>query len=102
MRRLSHAEDRADDRRRERPQPHLPVHPAVGDGAPQGAELVYVVPYGQESGMGDRGAEEVAGVLAVAGRAVITATSHKPQATSRKRPPRVTAFSGGCGTSRRS
>ena len=31
MRRLSHAEDRADDRRRQRPEPHVQVHRA-GDG----------------------------------------------------------------------
>ena len=44
LRRLPHAEDRADDRRRERSQPHLRVHPADLHRAIEGAESVHGLP----------------------------------------------------------
>jgi predicted CXXCH cytochrome family protein len=53
VRRVSHAEDRAGDRRRDGAQPHLPLHPAVGDREAEGAECVHDLPHRQVERVGE-------------------------------------------------
>ena len=52
VRRVPHAENRADDRRRQRPQPHVCVHHAEHDRLAEGPEPVRHVPHGQEHEVG--------------------------------------------------
>ena len=54
MCRLPYAEDRADDRRRERQQPHLPLRLSGPDRQPENPERVQCLPHGQIDGMGSR------------------------------------------------
>jgi hypothetical protein len=56
LRGLPHAEDRADDRRRERPQPHLRVHHADDDRRVQDSEPLHRLPQGQIDLVGARSA----------------------------------------------
>ena len=52
VRRLPHAEDRADDRRRQRPQPHVRVHHARDDGEGQGSECLHRMSHRSHERMG--------------------------------------------------
>src|SRR3954468_22317852 len=70
MRRLSHAEDRPDARRRDGAQPHVQIHRAVGGGAAEDARCLHHLPHRQDAGLGDGRVEDVAGVLAVASRSL--------------------------------
>ena len=66
MRGVPHAEDRADHRGRERPQPHVRVHHAGDDRSAEDPESVHELPRRPDDGVGHRGAEAVAGDLTMA------------------------------------
>ncbi len=70
LRRLPHAADRADDRGRQRAQPHLPVHHAGRERTPQGAESLRRLSQGQDQRVGDGAIAAMAGDLALAGWSV--------------------------------
>ena len=70
VRRLPHAEDRGDHRRRERPQPHLPFRYADGDRDDENSERLQSLPHRQDDGVGDGGAAKLGGSLALAGAVV--------------------------------
>ena len=68
LRQLPHAEDCRDARGRHGAQPHLQVHRARRSGTAEDAGRLHHVSHGQDAGVGNGGVENVAGVLAVAGR----------------------------------
>ena len=59
-----------EDRRRDGAQPHLQVHPAVGDRNLEGAELLHRCHTDKSNAWATEALKIVAGVLAVAGRTV--------------------------------
>jgi len=64
MRGLPYAGDRKRGRARNvRARAHIPVHLSGDDGQVRDSESVHVVPQRQEHGLGERGDEQVAGVL---------------------------------------
>ena len=66
VRRLPHAQDRADHRGRQRAQPHLQVHHARRDRCVEDSERVQCLSHGQVDRMGERGIEDLGGALALA------------------------------------
>ena len=70
VRGLPHAGDRTDDRRRDGAQPHLPVHHAGDDRNLEDSEPVHELPQGQVERLGERDPPQLAGILAVARRAL--------------------------------
>lgn len=65
---LPHAEDRANDRGRERQQPHVPFRLSRNDGLIEGSECVYRLPFGQNNSVGYGDSKNVGGPLPMEGR----------------------------------
>src|SRR6516225_5175656 len=67
MHQLPHASNRADDRGRERPQPHIQVHRTRGSRTSENAQLLQYLPYRQNRRLGDRRSQAMGKRIAMEG-----------------------------------
>src|ERR1700704_3180584 len=65
---LPHAQDRAGDRERERPQPYLQIHRPGGRRALEDAQFVQYLSHRRDGGVGQQSAQDLARILPLAHR----------------------------------